>query len=560
MAENKEDHLIKKLSEELVAALVDAKKSSRSLSVELLAQTLSKRPAIIQFVKDFCQNSEPETTVDQKGQGLIALQGKYNKLADDLRYSESHSREIEESFRQLTLALSALAEDKRNPEISNHLAQLRQALKQRIVPGRLDLYTKNIKDQVVRGTGDRGGVDRDDGKKGGFFKGLLKKDSRETEKTEAGGHEGFPENIEESVLDILKILIEDISSFEDKELQNKAALLIRKIKTEFTIQEYKPFVQEIQELIFILKDAIRREKKELILFTQEVMSNLEDTEKDFIRNLNTEAELIGTKGVEFEKELSGDIKVIEEHLEDESLDIKELRGKIIQKIQGIRLRFKAKRAQDEARLRQLEAEKNGTERRLNDINNRYQDFTTQSKQLFEEMEKFRNASLTDGLTSVSNRRAYDIEVENALEALKKDELLHVSLIVFDIDNFKDFNNTYGHRAGDKILQNVAKFATESLRKNDFVARYGGDEFAIVLPEVTLQKAASMAEDLRAQVSGIEFKLYKERDLTVQVGLSMGVSEGRKSDTSASFFQRADEAMYLAKEKGRNQVCAESQSL
>lgn len=559
MAEPRENQLIRQLSEELVAALVEARKSPRTLSSELIAQTLAQRPLIIQLVKDFCHNPEGETTSEPQNQGLIALQGKYNKLADDLRYAENHSREVEESFRQLTLALTALADDQRNQERTKQLEHLRQVLKQRIVPSRLDGSTKTIKDQVFRMTGERVS-DREEGKKVGFFRGLLRKEAGENNRTEAGGLEGFPENVEETIRDILKILIEDISSFEDKELQKRAALLVRRIKSEFTIQEYKPFVQEIQELIFQLKDAIHRNKKELIQFTQEVMANLEDTEKDFVRNLDTEAELIGTKGVEFERQLTGDIKVIEEHLEDSSLNIEELRGKIIQKIQGIRLRFKAKRAQDEARLKQLEEEKHGTERRLNDINNRYQNFTTQSKLLFEEMEKFKNASLTDSLTGASNRRAYDLEVDQALDSLKKDELLHVSLIVFDIDHFKEFNNTYGHRAGDKILQNVAKFTKEFLRKDDFVARYGGDEFAVILPEVTLQRAASMAEELRARVSGIQFKLYKERDLTVQVGLSMGVGEGRKSDTPDSIFRRADEAMYRAKENGRNQVCTETPSV
>ena len=557
MVETKEARMIQQLSEELVAALVEAKKSPRNLSSEILAQTLAQRPMIAQLVRDYCQNSEAESPGDQPNQGLIALQGKYNQLADDLRYAESHSLEIEDSFRHLTLALSALAEDRRNPALSKHLEQLRHVLKQKVVPSRLDASTKHIKDQVIRMSGDRFS-DREEVKKSGFLKGIFKKDAGEGDKQEARRLEGFPENVDDTVRDILRIVVEDISSFEDKSLQNKAAILIRKIKNEFTMEEYKPFIQDILELIFVLKDSIRRDKRELIRFTQEVMANLEDTEKDFIRNLNTEAELIGTKGAEFEQQLNGDIKVIEEHLEDESLNIEDLRGKIIQKIQGIRLRFKAKRAQDEARLQQLEKEKHGTERRLNDINQRYHDFTAQSRQLFDEMEKFRNASLTDGLTGVSNRRAYDLEVAKALEALQNDELHRVSLIIFDIDKFKDFNNTFGHRAGDKILQNVARFTSEFLRKNDFVARYGGDEFAIILPEVSLEKAASMAEELRGQVSGIQFKLYKERDLTVQVGLTMGVSEGRKSDTAADLFQRADEAMYRAKEKGRNQVCTESQ--
>ena len=216
-----------------------------------------------------------------------------------------------------------------------------------------------------------------------------------------------------------------------------------------------------------------------------------------------------------------------------------------------------KRDEDEARLKRIEEEKKVVERRLHSVHQRYVRFNQRSRAALAEMEKLRDAALRDGLTNAFNRKAYDHQIAKALEELSTGRLSRFCLIVFDVDHFKDFNTNYGHRAGDKVLINVVRLVRNFLRRDDFLARYGGDEFVIILPEVNLIGAVRIASQIKNGVGGVDFKIYRDHDLTVRVSLSMGVGLGRGSDNPGSIFQRADQALYRAKERGRNQVCAET---
>ena len=149
--------------------------------------------------------------------------------------------------------------------------------------------------------------------------------------------------------------------------------------------------------------------------------------------------------------------------------------------------------------------------------------------MLKDLEEFRNESMTDSLTKIRNRRAYDLQIKKALEELAAGRLSTFSMIVFDVDHFKVFNNTYGHRAGDMVLHYVAKMTTTKLREHDFAARYGGDEFVIILPEAKLKDAREVAEKTRLAVAGVDFKIYKNRDVYRQgrVEYGRGRSAGRR---------------------------------
>jgi two-component system cell cycle response regulator len=124
-------------------------------------------------------------------------------------------------------------------------------------------------------------------------------------------------------------------------------------------------------------------------------------------------------------------------------------------------------------------------------------------------------------------------------------------MLLDIDRFKNFNDTYGHAIGDKVLQVVARQCKKSLRNTDILARYGGEEFVILLPETNLQVAKAVAERLRREIAQ-EIIPTEKGDLNVTV--SIGVAENNElSPTLETLIARADQAMYIAKHKGRNRV-------
>jgi diguanylate cyclase (GGDEF)-like protein len=154
-------------------------------------------------------------------------------------------------------------------------------------------------------------------------------------------------------------------------------------------------------------------------------------------------------------------------------------------------------------------------------------------------------SLTDALTGVPNRRAYDTKLQEE-HARAKRTGAPLSLLLIDIDLFKQYNDTFGHPAGDSALQSVARVLQASLRPYDFLARYGGEEFVIVLPATDLGDAIVVAERIRGLVANSEFP---HRKFTISIGVARLDSH---ADVKA-LVQAADNGLYRAKASGRNKV-------
>jgi diguanylate cyclase (GGDEF)-like protein len=164
----------------------------------------------------------------------------------------------------------------------------------------------------------------------------------------------------------------------------------------------------------------------------------------------------------------------------------------------------------------------------------------------------RNAH-TDALTGLGNRHwmrtMFEREVVRTMHANRA-----LCLMMIDVDNFKLFNDRYGHIAGDRVLVAVAEALREYLRPTDLVARFGGDEFAVLLPDLQLKQARQTAERIRQQVAGLS-----PPSLATAVTVSIGLASRTGDDDVATLVQRADEAMYVAKQGGRNRVAVAEKS-
>ncbi len=164
-------------------------------------------------------------------------------------------------------------------------------------------------------------------------------------------------------------------------------------------------------------------------------------------------------------------------------------------------------------------------------------------------------AMTDGLTNVANRKAFDKYFDEMLTQLEaEDHTKTFSLILVDIDHFKAFNDDYGHQVGDQVLRLVAKTLTEGVKGRDFVARYGGEEFAIMLPGTNQHAAERVANDVREAVASKQIVNRNNGKKLGRITLSGGVTEFFVGDNKADMIERADEALYQAKDKGRNQIC------
>jgi diguanylate cyclase len=156
-------------------------------------------------------------------------------------------------------------------------------------------------------------------------------------------------------------------------------------------------------------------------------------------------------------------------------------------------------------------------------------------------------ALTDALTEIPNRRAFEQELRRRF-AEKKRHGHAFSLLMLDVDHFKQFNDRHGHQTGDQVLRGVASVLTETLREMDVPARYGGEEFAVILPRTGLADAKQLAERVR---SAVDTARQDNRAGNGQVTVSVGLAEATPDDDPASLVKRSDTALYAAKEHGRN---------
>jgi diguanylate cyclase (GGDEF)-like protein len=168
---------------------------------------------------------------------------------------------------------------------------------------------------------------------------------------------------------------------------------------------------------------------------------------------------------------------------------------------------------------------------------------TKRKRAEEEIHLF---ATTDGLTGITNRREFTAILEREVDRVKRYGT-PLALAMYDLDHFKLVNDTFGHDVGDYALQAITGLVKENIRAADIMARWGGEEFMVLMPQSDLQAAKIMAEKLRLQISGHHFD--KVNDITV----SFGVTAFETEDDPDSLLKRVDNALYLAKKQGRNRV-------
>lgn len=170
--------------------------------------------------------------------------------------------------------------------------------------------------------------------------------------------------------------------------------------------------------------------------------------------------------------------------------------------------------------------------------------------LIEDLQKERNL---DSLTQLHNRRSFE---ERSLTAVKERRYRAISLMMCDIDFFKSINDTYGHSAGDQVLQAVGRILLECCRTEDVAARVGGEEFAVLLPDTTLEGATQFADRVRNNLAQTLFTVKSLSDasnVTQSVTASFGVAQRRRNESMKDLLSRADAMLYAAKSNGRNNV-------
>jgi len=335
-------------------------------------------------------------------------------------------------------------------------------------------------------------------------------------------------------------------------------------KSEFFMLTIQSLIQFIKEFALDLKeiesDAFKQKICELSkTFTSETrVKKLESTfrkrkkaigghairQRDYLKDRETEfrdiIDILTKAMVTVDSENQEyNLKILKqgEKIEQITLldDIKKVKQALIDEVEHIRETVKDKQNKDSAKLQLL---------------------SRQVKALNVELKKARTESELDGMTGIFNRKTFDGYLSEIIDsnAVYKSSF---SLLLIDIDDFKNINDTYGHQTGDRVIITIVNKCRGSIRNEDFLARYGGEEFALILPGASLKNAEKKARQLCKTIGQTRYALDSvDSGQTLSVTISIGVSAYQRGDTAASILKRTDAALYAAKGAGKNRVFTE----
>ncbi len=387
----------------------------------------------------------------------------------------------------------------------------------------------------------------DNEKTGGFFSRLFQRDDAISQNEAEVGNNQNPavetsqpaqpgyDHIEQEISAMLSRLLQQLVIPE--RFQPRLEALKKKLTDKLNWYELVPLLEQVANLVI---DALGDGQEEFEQFLQSLDQRLDTIQK--LVNDASQGQLDRGKARDaFESILEDEVDEVRSILNNKN-DLGELGSSISQHLGLIMSAMQEYRLEENSRETELT-------KQLADMQNKLNEMEKLAEVAQHAIEEQRRKAMHDALTGLPNREAYDQRLEQEVQRQQRYGN-KLSLMVCDIDLFKRINDNYGHLAGDKVLKIIAKSLQINLRDTDFIARFGGEEFVALMPETSLQEAKIVAEKLRKKIESSPFNFKKE---PVQITVSFGISEFVGEDTANEVFERADKALYKAKEKGRNQV-------
>jgi diguanylate cyclase len=286
--------------------------------------------------------------------------------------------------------------------------------------------------------------------------------------------------------------------------------------------------------------AIAAEKNDLEEFLRQITSQITEMEGFVeVAQSNVASTRVSTLKIrdEVDLEVSGLARNV-----SEAKGIDQVKGLLSSHIQKIRAQMKDYVEVEERRLKEVETNNHNLTEKLALLDSETSKLRTQLEQKHQQL-------LIDPLTRISNRFAWDERYRLEYERWKRNQN-NLCLAIWDIDKFKSINDEYGHNAGDRVLKLIAKVIDSRVRKTDFFARIGGEEFVMLLPDTAVNDSLAVLDILRQYVAECPFNFHGK---AVTITISCGVTALREGDSMEMAFERADKGLYMAKQQGRNRV-------
>ncbi|HEV7614389.1 MAG TPA: GGDEF domain-containing protein [Steroidobacteraceae bacterium] len=298
-------------------------------------------------------------------------------------------------------------------------------------------------------------------------------------------------------------------------------------------------VARISDLVHERGESLMRERLQAAAVLSEVTKRLEE-----MSGYLTESHSANRNHFDDTQSLNETVLSHVRELTDEVSGATELG--LLQSVVSQRLESVAKQVCDfRAREAKRLADYNG---RAQHMRERIADLEREAQELHCKLDLEKHGARLDPLTGVANRKSFEERFAEEIARRAHGGAPPLVMLLWDIDSFKTINDSYGHRAGDRVLQTVAECFTAAFRASDLVARIGGEEFAVLLSGLTLAEALTVANEARTAVEGLRFHFRGKR---VRVTVSCGITQLHQYDASETAFDRADAALYRAKNGGKN---------
>jgi diguanylate cyclase len=325
-------------------------------------------------------------------------------------------------------------------------------------------------------------------------------------------------------------------------LSETAATLTRRLEIGVPQNGWEPFLLSVADAVGEVVTALESQRRELEDFLEQVTRQLAELE-DWTRWQAgaTRSRRDDTLGLE--RTVQAEML----HLNEEvvaSPDLAYLKIKVKARLDNVAGQLVAFRRNEDRRHAEHE-------QRTNELQREVAKLKGKTDELVKVCAEQESRLMTDSLTGAHSRYAYERRLEEEFQRWQR-HTQPLSFSIWDIDLFKRINDSYGHEAGDRLLRGVADLFGKNKRAEDFLARIGGEEFVLLLPMTGLEAATVLAEKLRLVVETAAFRHHGE---PVQVTISSGLTEFRAGDTPTAVFERADRALYQAKQQGRNRCVA-----
>ncbi|RDH82666.1 MAG: hypothetical protein DIZ80_10325 [endosymbiont of Galathealinum brachiosum] len=349
-------------------------------------------------------------------------------------------------------------------------------------------------------------------------------------------------SLQPSIQELLIRLLEQLIVPSD--LQDEADKMKHRLEQETDPGNWKQLLKDVALLINSIRSRMQQEKHEFEDFLQQVTDRLKAMDH-FLQNETSNLQLAKTQGKDFDKEVKLNVDEIRQDI-NQATELSSLKQNVSTKLDTISGHIKLYRESENERYQESQKE-------VDTMHTKMLALESEAEQLKKVVIEKNKQAMFDALTGIPNRLSY--EKKSAEEIARWKRFSNpLSLAIWDIDLFKKVNDTYGHKAGDKVLKTVAQLLIKSIRETDFLARYGGEEFVMLLPGTKQEETLRLVNKLRQQIETCGFHYHGD---SVKITISCGVSSFNENDTLAQVFERADKALYKAKDNGRNQCVVSS---